>query len=114
MAAIPANGGRPDGADRLPLGVKSGKVQTEQMFSGLHLKADARRLRVHALIDRERAAALPLVALPHLAAHRPRWNVSRQSEVDEIGLRFPNARKPPFLLTGLAHSYFENKNAFRE
>jgi hypothetical protein len=27
--------------------VKGGKVQTEQMFSGLHLKADARRLRVH-------------------------------------------------------------------
>jgi hypothetical protein len=25
--------------------VKSGKVQTEQMFSGLHLKADARRSR---------------------------------------------------------------------
>jgi hypothetical protein len=24
--------------------VKGGKVQTEQMFSGLHLKADARRL----------------------------------------------------------------------
>ena len=29
---------------RLPW-VKGGKVQTEQMFSGLHLKADARRLR---------------------------------------------------------------------
>src|SRR5207344_1265562 len=29
--------------------VKGGKVQTEQMFSGLHLKADGRRLRVHAL-----------------------------------------------------------------
>jgi hypothetical protein len=27
------------------LWVKGGKVQTEQMFSGLHLKADARRLR---------------------------------------------------------------------
>jgi hypothetical protein len=26
------------------LGVKSGKVQTEQMFSGLSFKADARRL----------------------------------------------------------------------
>ena len=25
--------------------VKGGKVQTEQMFSGLHLKADARRSR---------------------------------------------------------------------
>jgi hypothetical protein len=30
--------------------VKGGKVQTEQMFSGLHLKADGRRLRVHALV----------------------------------------------------------------
>ena len=26
--------------------VKGGKVQTERMFSGLHVKADARRLRV--------------------------------------------------------------------
>jgi hypothetical protein len=29
----------------LPKQVKSGNVQTEQMFSGLHLKADARRLQ---------------------------------------------------------------------
>src|SRR5215475_4522791 len=28
-------------------GSKGGKVQIEQMFSGLHLKADARRLRLH-------------------------------------------------------------------
>jgi hypothetical protein len=59
---------------RLPdvrVGSKAVRFQTEQMFSGLHLKADARRLRVQALIDRERAAALPLVALPHLAAYRP-------------------------------------------
>jgi hypothetical protein len=41
------------------------------MFSGMHLKVDAWRLRVRALIDRERAAVLPLVALPHLAVHRP-------------------------------------------
>ena len=30
---------------RVRIGVKGGKVQTEQMFTGLHLKADARRSR---------------------------------------------------------------------
>ena len=36
--------------DSGPLQVKGSKVQTEQMFSALHLKANARRLRVDALI----------------------------------------------------------------
>jgi hypothetical protein len=39
MSALP-----PESGHRLR--VKSGKVQTEQMFSGLCLKADARRLSV--------------------------------------------------------------------